>query len=155
MDTLFIFGAKYLFILSLILGALYFFRAPKETRREIFIFGIFILPLAFLMAKSAGYFYMNPRPFVVGDFTPLIPHVADNGFPSDHTLLVASVAGLFSLFNRRMALSLWIIVLLVGVSRIYVGVHHTVDILASIGIAILSTYVVYVLRHVILKPIKK
>jgi len=154
MDTLFIFGAKYLFILSLIISAIYFIRAPRETKKEILILAIFTLPLTLLISLIAGHFYMNPRPFVVLNFIPLVPHLPDNGFPSDHMLLVSAVAMLFSFFSRKTAMWLWIIAFLVGISRVYVGVHNLVDILGSLVIAFICAYVVYTVRRAILKSIK-
>jgi len=154
MNTLFIFGAKYLFVFSIIIGAIYFFRAPRETKREILILAVFTLPLTFLLGVLANHLYINPRPFVVQNFTPLISHAMDNGFPSDHVLLLSAIAIIFSFFNRKTAIWLWIIALLVGISRIYVGVHHTIDILGSIGIALISGLSVYYVQCVILKIYK-
>lgn len=155
MDTLFIFGAKYLFVLSIIMGAIYFLKAPREVRKEIFIFAVFTLPLTFLLGILANHLYINPRPFVVQNFTPLISHAMDNGFPSDHMLLLSSIAVVFGFFSRKRAVQLWIIAFLVGISRVYVGVHHWVDILGSISIAIISGFSVYYIQRVILKAYKK
>lgn len=155
MNTLFIFGAKYLFVLSIVIGAIYFFRAPREVKKEIFIFALFTLPLAFLLGRLASYLYTNPRPFVDGSVTLLIPHAMDNGFPSDHVLLLSALAIIFSFFSRRTAIWLWIIAFLVGISRIYVGVHHLIDIFGSVIIAIISGYTVFYARRAILKTYKK
>lgn len=154
MDTLFIFGAKYLFLLSIILGAVYFLRAPREFKKEIFVFALFTLPLAFLFGKLANYLYINPRPFVVLNFVPLIPHAMNNGFPSDHTLLLSAIATVFSFFSRKRAIQFWIIAFLVGISRVYVGVHHWIDILGSVAIALISGLSVYYVQRVILKTYK-
>ncbi len=150
MDILFIFGAKYLFVLSIILSAVYFFRAPREVKKEIFIFALFTLPLTFLLGVLANHLYINPRPFVVQNFIPLISHAMDNGFPSDHMLLLSAIATIFSFFSRRRAMWLWIIAFLVGISRVYVGVHHWIDIFGSVGIAIISGFSVYYIQRVIL-----
>ncbi|MHB0977938.1 MAG: phosphatase PAP2 family protein [Minisyncoccota bacterium] len=154
MDTLFIFGAKYLYILPIIIGAIYFLKASGETKKEIFIFAVFTLPLTFLLGVLANHLYINPRPFVVDNFAPLIPHAADNGFPSDHMLLVSVIAMLFSFFSRRTALWLWIIAFLVGISRVYVGVHHLTDIFGSVIIAVISGYTVFYAHRAILKTYK-
>ncbi len=154
MDALFIFGAKYLFVLSIVIGAIYFLKAPGGTKKEIFIFAVFTLPLTFLLGVLANHLYINPRPFVVDNFVPLIPHAADNGFPSDHTLLVSAIAMFFSFFSRRTALWLWIIAFSVGISRVYVGVHHLTDIFGSVTIAVVSGYAVFYVHRAILKTYK-
>lgn len=87
--------------------------------------------------------YFDPRPFVEGQFEPLIKHVADNGFPSDHTLLLAAIASVITFYDKRYATILWVITLVVGLSRVYAGVHHLLDIAGAILIALVSTSLVY------------
>ena len=144
MDALFIFGAEKLFILSFIVVGYFFYKLPKEKRIEIIIFTFFTLPLAFILGEFARHLYVNPRPFVVRGFEPLISHAPDNGFPSDHALLLSSIAAIVSFFSRKYALILWAITLLVSLSRMYAGLHHSIDILGSILIALLSATVVHV-----------
>jgi undecaprenyl-diphosphatase len=137
MDTFFIFGAEYLYIASLIIGLFFFIRFPEK--RKIIIFGAISLVLTFIVAKILNQVITNPRPFVVGNFTPLIPHAPDNGFPSDHMLLVSAIPAIIIYYSRKYAVLLWIIAIAVGISRIYVGVHHPIDIEASASIAIIMT----------------
>lgn len=142
LDTLFIFGAKYLFVFSLILILIYFFRISIEMRKGLLIFLLFSLPLTYLTGLGARALYYNERPFVTGEFEPLISHEADNGFPSDHVLLVGSLAASLGFFNRRLGLWLWTIAAAVALSRIYVGVHHFLDVGASLAIALLCAIIV-------------
>lgn len=143
MDTIFIFGAEKLFFLSPLLAAYFFYKLPRETQKKVLIFAFFSLPLTFILGMLLRELYVNPRPFVVKGFEPLIHHAPDNGFPSDHVLLLAAIASIVSFFNKKYALALWLIAGIVGLSRMYVGVHHSVDIIGSIGIALFSAYVVY------------
>ena len=151
MDNFFIFCAKYLFILSPLLVLWIFYKAPAEIRKQMFWHGLLILPISFVFGLIARKLYFDPRPFVVEYFTPLIPHVADNGFPSDHTLLLATLASLMTIFHRESAALLWVITLLVGISRVYVGIHHPIDIVGSIIIALIATALV----HFVLERVKK
>ncbi|MEX0919395.1 MAG: phosphatase PAP2 family protein, partial [Parcubacteria group bacterium] len=139
-DLIFIFGAKYLFIISIILICWMWFSAYEENKKNIIIVGMVALPLAFVLSLTARSLYDNPRPFVVGNFEPLISHERDNGFPSDHALLVGTLAALTLFFDRRLAVAMWTIAFFVGVSRVYVGVHHPEDVLASFFIALISVY---------------
>lgn len=148
MDTLIIFAAKYLFLASLLFTAYFLFKSPAELRQKIVKFGLFSLPLTYLMGLAARMLYYNPRPFFEENFAPLIPHLADNGFPSDHTLLLAGLATLIYFFDRKLSIPLWVITILVALARILAGVHHLLDIVASIVIALISGYLVYfVLKH--------
>ena len=45
--------------------------------------------------------------------------------------------------NEYLSLVLWVLTILVGVSRIYVGVHHPIDIVGSIAMAIVVASIVY------------
>ncbi len=140
-DNFFIFGAKYLYLLSVAISFTYFLKSIDK--KKLFKLGIIVLPVSYLLALLARSLYYNPRPFVAQNFNPLIDHIADNGFPSDHTLLVASLAVWATLLNRKLGLTLWIIALVVAVSRVYVGVHHTVDVLGSMVISALVGLVLY------------
>ncbi len=148
MNILFIFGAKYLFIGSIILAGWYVLCQPRLIQKRMILLAALSSTLSGLVALVAGHIYTNPRPFVVDHFIPLIPHVANNGFPSDHALLVGWIAAFLYPFDRRVSLALFLIALLVGVSRVYVGVHHPIDIIASfVIVAIITTGVFWVIRR--------
>jgi len=143
MSFLFIFGAKYLYIVSLLMAIGYFFVISRENKKSFLVLGIISSVLAYAVSLVISHLYFDPRPFVVGHFTPLIPHAADNGFPSDHELLTAVIASVMYLYNRKVSLVLWLIAIAVGISRVYVGIHHPIDIAGSIIIAIGATAFTY------------
>lgn len=134
MNILIIFGAKYLYLVSILIVGYYFFNQPKATKKRIIILGIISLPIAYAIAKIAGLFYYDTRPFVALNFTPIIPHRDDNGFPSDHTLLLSAVASLIYPFHKKISILLWIIAFAVGFARVFAGVHRPIDILGSVAI---------------------
>jgi len=136
-NLIFIFGAKYLYLGIIIIAFIWFLSQNNSRKREILLLSCICLPLIFIASEIAGRLYYNPQPFVVGNFEPLIPHQADNGFPSQHTLLVSAVSAIVFLFNRRLSLLLWFLTLFVGFSRVYAGVHHIIDVIASIFISII------------------
>lgn len=136
MDSFFIFGAEYLYILAPFVALVFFLKQPREVKMKILVLGVIALPLAYLVSLLAGALYYNPLPFVVEGFAPLIPREAENGFPSHHTLLVAAIAAVVSFYNKKVGALLWFITILVGVSRVYVGVHHWIDVIASVVIAL-------------------
>ncbi len=146
MDSFFIFAAEYLYLVSIATLGVYFLLRPRSSWKRMALFAILAGLFALLLGTIANHVYFDPRPFVVGHFTPLVPHAPDNGFPSDHTLLVSAVAMIGTLWNRRLGVALWILAILVAIGRVYVGVHHTVDVVGSIvisSIAVLLTYAAY------------
>lgn len=147
-DSFFIFGAKYLYLVMLVIAGLSFFRLEREKQKDLVILAIISFPLIFLAAKIGAYVYFDPRPFVVGHFTPLVAHEPDNGFPSDHALLLSSVTMLFVFYQRRISCVLLTLTAIVACSRVYVGIHHFVDVLASVLMAVtIVALVQYVLVH--------
>src|SRR5260370_42636289 len=109
------------------------------------IFAALVLPVVYILSMLGGALYYDPRPFVVGHFTPLIPHKPNNGFPSDHVLWSAATAAIVFPSNKYLSLILWLLTILVSASRVYVGVHHPIDIVGSIAIAILVAFIVYLI----------
>ena len=138
MDTAFIFAAKYLYLLAALAFVAVFFALPRERRGEMIRLAVVALPLIYILARIGAAIWYDPRPFVVTGIAPLIPHAADNGFPSDHMLLVSALAMVAWYFDRKSSWTIWAIAAVVGFSRVYVGVHHVADILGSVVFAIVG-----------------
>ena len=115
-----------------------------EQRITLLYRALITLPLAFFTGRYLSLFIDSPRPFVVENTTPLIDHVANNGFPSEHTLLVATVALLVYTEHRTFGILLAVIAILVGLARVFANVHHGIDILGSVVIALVSVALAYI-----------
>ncbi len=135
-DRLALFAANYLYLVQLLVALVWFLRQPRVRQAQIIAFGVVFLPLVVLVAEGIGLFYHDPRPFVVGHFTPLIPHSPDNGFPSDHSLLTSAVATLVAYFDLPLGLLLWVLAAGVGAARVYAGIHHPIDVLGAFGFSV-------------------
>ncbi|MBU6142186.1 phosphatase PAP2 family protein [Patescibacteria group bacterium] len=134
----FIICAKYLFIVPILILGGYGLSRPRSEWKEMAFFAVPALILTYLLGKISGQFYFDPRPFVTDHFIPLIAHAADNGFPSDHTLLAAGLAAVGLYWNKRMGILLWVLAALIAVARVYVGVHHPIDVIGSAVIALIA-----------------
>lgn len=134
-------GAKYLIFLIVVLAGVSWLKLPRDKKWEMAKAAMIAFPLAFVLARIASLLYYDPRPFVHFQFVPLIPHAADNGFPSDHALLSSALAAWVYLFNRKHSYVLWVLAILVGIARVVAGVHSPIDILGSALIAIGATWV--------------
>jgi undecaprenyl-diphosphatase len=143
MESLIIFGARHLTLVMIFIAVVFFLKLSREKQKEAIIFAIITLPAILLLAKVASLFYYNPRPFVVENFVPLIPHADNNGFPSDHTLLSTAVAAVVYFFNKKAGVFLFFLALLVGTARVLAGVHHAVDIAGSFMVTIVVSLLVY------------
>lgn len=145
LDLFAIFCAKYLIALALIFAAAFALKLSKQELRSMIILAAIALPLIYLTAVIASHLCNNPRPFVVEHFVPLIPHDADNGFPSDHVLLVSAIAAIWTVYRRRIGVVLWAAAVAIGIARVYVGVHHPIDVIGSAVIAGVITFGLYTL----------
>jgi len=145
LDTLSILGAKYLFVVIAGIALVYFLKQPRDEQKRIVIFAVLALPLTYIVSKIGALLYFDPRPFVVGHFVPLIAHEPDNGFPSDHVLLCASIAALVFPSSKYVGLVLLLLTLLVGASRVHTGIHHTIDIIGSLVMALAIAGLVYLM----------
>ena len=140
MHFLIVFGAKYLIIVP-VLALLWSSLALQGKKRTyLLLLTMVALPIALGVGKALSYVYYNTRPFVAGAFTPLIDHAPDNGFPSDHMLLAATLATLVFFINSRLGAALWVVAVLIGVSRVAAGVHHPLDIVASGVVAVVAVF---------------
>jgi undecaprenyl-diphosphatase len=143
LDTAAVFGANYLYIVLLAVALVWFLFQPRAAKLEMIAWGIVALPVMYILLIIAGMVYYDARPFEVGHFTPLVPHSPDNGFPSDHTLLCSATSSIVFFYSRKMSAVLWLLTALVGASRVYTGVHHATDIMASVVIAVIVSYLTW------------
>lgn len=150
MHILIIFFAKYLFILPLVIALIAIFKAGSSIRHEIIKLIVVSFPISFILAKIGSHIFYNPRPFVSDHLQPLISHSADNGFPSDHTLLAATLAIVFLAYQRKLGIFLLILSILIGAARVLANVHHPIDIIGSIIFAFIAVSIALI----VLKRIK-
>lgn len=139
-----IFLATRLHMLVLLAWVLFLFYIKKETRLRMILLTSISLPISFLISRVASYFYFNPRPFVVDGFESLVFHVADNGFPSDHMLLVSTLSMAVFAVNRTVGFAFILLSVLVGLGRVMAGVHHVLDVVGSLVISILAVCLGYI-----------
>lgn len=116
---------------------------PRPFRKRVALFAAVSMPLTFLASLVAAHVYYDPRPFMVSKHAPLLAHASGNGFPSDHALLGAALAAWVFRYDQRLGSLLFGLTFVVGLTRVYAGVHHLVDILGSIAIAGLVAFLVY------------
>ncbi len=145
MNFIIVFIAQYLYLVVLAIAGIFFLTRPRAVKKSMAILGVIIAPLAYVISRIVSHFYYDPRPFVVGRFAPLFAHVADNGFPSDHVLLMGAMAMIIWFYNKKLSVVLWVLALVTGWARVWSGVHHATDIIGSVVIVVAASAVYFLL----------
>lgn len=143
LDLLGIFLAKYL-TYFLVLASLLFFLKEKDLKKRIFIFAFTVLTVIIargIFTELIRFFYNRPRPFLALNFEPLIPE-SGAGFPSGHASFLFGLVFPIFYFNRKFGAWFLVSSLLVGLGRVFVGVHYPGDILGGIFVALIAYLIV-------------
>jgi undecaprenyl-diphosphatase len=130
LDALAIFCAEYL-IFGLILFLIYFLIFKKINFRQFFITFISIT-LALLINKLISLFCFRARPFITHpEIYQLVEHSVDKSFPSDHTAIAFVLAVSAWFFNKKWGKWFLIMAILIGLARIFCGLHYPIDVLVG------------------------
>ncbi len=145
-DVLGIIIAQYIPYL-LVLGFLILVYYQPFSRRRVYLFceGALALILARgLITEIIRFFYHHERPFSFYNFTPLIPE-SGWSLPSGHASFFFALAMVVWYADRRWGMVYLVLVTLVGLARIFVGVHWPLDIIAGAIVGIASAAAVHAL----------
>lgn len=87
--------------------------------------------------------WSRPRPFVAHRVNLLISHDTTASFPSGHMAFFFALSIVVFLYNKKAGLWFLVASFLLGLARIFVGVHYPSDILAGIVLGLLVGYLTY------------
>ena len=75
----------------------------------------------------------------------LAAHSTDPSFPSDHATMAGAVAAGLVLVDRRLGIVAWVLALLMAFSRVYIGAHWPLDVVAGLILGSVVTLVGYLI----------
>ena len=138
LDGVGIFFAQYL-AYFLVAGFLILILNQKGTRRKIYVFceGALAAILARGIITEVIHFFYHPRPFEALHFIALIPESGPS-FPSGHMTFFFALALAVGYTNKKWGAAYFLLAAIMGIARIYVGVHWPLDVLGGMVIGILS-----------------
>jgi len=116
-----------------IIAAIILFYCDKKTIHKTMLSVTAMLILDFIIKL----FYFRQRPFSEHEVNLLIDHLQTAGFPSRHASIAFSIAMPILTSNKTTGILAILIATLVGLSRIYTGVHYPTDVLAGAIIGII------------------
>lgn len=158
LDWLGIFFAEYGGYL-IILIAIFLLIGEKNWRKRIYFSASAILAVILargLITEIIRFFYYRPRPFLILQIQPLINHDLTGSFPSGHAAAYFALAlAIFYFLKQTQSNSseqlsggsrwgwwLLILALIIGIARIFAGVHWPSDILVGALIGLGSAFLV-------------
>ena len=144
-DWLGIFLADYIGYF-LILAVLILILKQTGWQRKIYFFSLISLSLILsrgIIAEVIKFFVARPRPFSVLNIQPLIDANGVNAsMPSGHMAFYFALAIAVFFLNKKMGLYFGGAAILMGVARIFAGIHWPMDILVGAIIGITSAFLV-------------
>ena len=133
LDWLGIFLANYL-AYFLIIIAVFLLIKEKGWRQRIYFFCLTTLSVILargIITEVIRFFYYQPRPFLILQLQPLISHNPTASFPSGHATAYFALALAIFYLNQKWGKWFLVAALLMGLGRIFVGVHWPSDILVG------------------------
>ena len=119
--------------------------------REGVIGALFAAALALGMNQVISHIWARPRPATAH---PLDVHLwftnasTDPSFPSDHSAAAFAVGFALLLVSRKWGIGMVVLAAAVAGSRVAIGLHYPGDVLAGMGVGLLSAFIImYVARR--------
>lgn len=144
LDKIGILTAEYLPLIFILVLVFLWFR-NKEYKNSV-LYCVYSAILGLSLNFLITLFYFHPRPFMDKIGVLLIKHAPETSFPSDHATFMFSVAFMLLYFKntRTTGVILSAIAMIGGTARVFVGVHYPFDIIGSILVAMISSYVIFI-----------
>jgi membrane-associated phospholipid phosphatase len=135
MHELVIIVARFLVAIPPLVGLALFLSLKKAQRPGFVVYALLSVAITVLLVKVASSLHQDPRPFFRDGVQPYFKSSVDNGFPSDHTVFSAVIAGIVVPYWFKTGMALVGLAVLIGAARVVAGVHHGIDIVAGMIIA--------------------
>lgn len=151
LDAAMIVCAQYLvyIIFAVALGCIIVLARRREWMCIVYFFATLVV--SFILLKIAGMFPLDHRPFMDHTLTQLVAHASGKSFPSDHTTVTTAIAMGILLFTgfRKIGWLFLAAAVLIGFSRVFVGIHYPLDILGGLLTGAIGGLVVLGVKRVL------
>jgi len=143
LDNLGIFFAKYSgYILVILLLGFLFYRNDKKYK-IMFVEALSSAILArFVITDIIRFVYSRPRPFISHQVNLLLTYEVGGSFPSGHVVFFFALSLIVYFFNKKAGILFLMVSFLMGVARIFVGIHYPLDIFGGVFVGFFSAWLV-------------
>jgi len=142
LDALMVFSAEdlmYVIVLAVLIYAIWDYKKWRDL--AIVAIGS-ALVARFGVATLIRHFYYHLRPYWLLPQTHLLlARETESSFPSGHTIFVFALATGVYRYNKKAGICFYILAGLVGLSRIFAGVHWPYDVVAGAVLGILTAFI--------------
>ena len=116
---------------------------PLEGKKKWLIFGHLSLAtvFSFLLNQLAALIHFRERPFLQTGTHRLVNPLSEKSFPSDHAAVAFAIAVAIFFYNKSLGVFLLLLGILIGLGRIYTGVHYPLDILGGAFVGIFTAVI--------------
>jgi undecaprenyl-diphosphatase len=128
-------GVTTVYLILIIL--LYLF--GKEKGKKVALGMLLVLTVTFIITQLLKELIARPRPYTMVSSLIVVTTGVDPSFPSGHTSVASSMAYVLGKEYGHMLLFM-IIPIIVGLTRIYLGVHYPSDVLGGFILGIVIAY---------------
>ena len=142
LDTFGIYFAKYLGYLLIFCLFLFIFKNFKKYKEMVLEALISAVFTRVVVVSLIRWILPNPRPFVENQVNLLLEHLPTSTFPSAHASFYFAIATIVYFYNKKAGIFFFIASFLIGISRVFCGIHWPLDVLAGIVVGILSALLI-------------
>lgn len=145
LDKIALFSSHNLITFFIVFLLISMFFKDKNYRNQ-FAKTIILVLFSLIVTQVIHLFYYHPRPFELGLGHTLVGHGSTSSVPSQHTLTIAVFAFSYLMSGYlKIGILGMILSIIVGWSRVYIGVHFPLDVLSSFLIAFTLVFIVNML----------
>ncbi len=142
LDRLGIFFADYSgYIILAILVLILFSRPSVAARRMVVVASVSAIISRGIVTTAIRFLYYHSRPFTALHVNQLIPE-SGASFPSGHAAFYFAIAMAVYLYNKKLGISFFVISLLMGLARIYAGVHWPADVVGGLVVGVVTALLI-------------
>lgn len=123
---------------------MYLYKSSKSSNRGLLLSEAFVAVIVarFIFVTGIRLLHFRFRPFVFDHVLQIVPHSPlEASFPSGHAAVMASLAMTLWYMNKKLGMVFALAAVISGLSRVVVGVHYPLDIVAGLACGVISAVI--------------